>query len=206
MPEQERPGREHLTPEEKDRSLKIALPCSEGIEVPSGQPAQREVGQVTLSTIGDVGLAAEDIAKRLAASPRRLRILPIVGCFFLLYLLSAAVGLYTLKSAPWVRVFVAPLAVVAVATGIFAWLERWKARAREIRFKLRVWEGALGSLGHQAANSVNAVRANLIGFRDAYPECRQDEHLAEIESAVQRLAVVVQQSARPMASQAEARR
>ncbi len=177
-----------------DESLRISLPCSDVVEI----PARREPGQTTFSAIGDVGVAADDLARRLGRPSPQFRLSSVLGFLFLLYVLAASVNLYLLKSPPWVLVFVAPLFMVLVATLAFAGSRRWKARALNSRFELKVWKDALGSLGHQAANSVNTIRANLIAFREAHAQHDSDEHLAEIEAAIQRIDAAVQKAPNPV--------
>jgi hypothetical protein len=61
--------------------------------------------------------------------------------------------------------FVAPLAVVAIAVVAFWRRQVWKFRARDWRFKAKVREDTLNSLAHETANGMNAIRANLAGKR-----------------------------------------
>src|SRR5574337_613343 len=77
---------------------------------------RQEVGQVTLSTIRDVSLAAREAVERAGEPSRRLRWLPVLGFFLLLYVASCWLALSWLKSALWMHVFLVPLLPVLVAT------------------------------------------------------------------------------------------
>jgi len=153
----------------------------------AGTRSKCEDSQVTLSAIGDVSIAAAEAVGPVAAAPLRTRWLPILGFLVLLYAAASLVAIYTLKSAPWVQVFVAPLAVVLVAALAFWRRQVWKIRARHWRFKEIVRQDALNSLAHEAANAVNALRANLAGFSatDAAPSAA--EHRKQVERALDRI-------------------
>jgi hypothetical protein len=185
----------------QERPLQVALPCADSIKVRSprqGGAAKRDVAQVTLSTIGDVSMAAGRAIGRVSEAPRTTRWLPVLGFFLLLYLASCAVALYTLQAAPWMRAFLAPLFPVLVASVAFWLRQRWKFRARAWRFESSGLHDALGSLGHEAINAVNAIRANLIAFRLAHREAVSPEHLEEIELATKRIEAAVQRLQEPV--------
>ncbi len=177
-------------------SPQVALPCSDNIEVPIARAPKRELGQATLSTISEVSVAAEETLSRRRAPARASGWLAVPGFFLLVYIASSLVAIYALKAAPWTRVFLAPLVPVFLATLAFAWSRRWKFRARNLGSDLEAWRNATGSLGHEAANGVNALRANVIAFRLANPHAEGPEHLDEIEQACARLDAAVEKSKR----------
>jgi len=146
-----------------------------------------EASQVTLSTLGDVSLAATDALDRIPDAPRRTRWLPLLGFLFGLYIASSIVAIYTLQSAPWVRAFLTPLAPVVVAAVVFWRRQVWKFHTREWRLKEGTRREALNSLAHETANGVNAIRANLPGFREANSQEVAGEHLEEITRALARI-------------------
>ena len=149
--------------------------------------SQREASQVTLSAIGDVSVAATEAVGRVAAAPRKTRWLPILGFLLLVYIAGSWVAIYTHKSPPWVQAFVAPLLVVLIATLVFWRRQVWKFRARDWRFKQKVQQDALNSLAHETANGVNALRANLEGFKDASWLPTAAEHLKQVERSLGRI-------------------
>ena len=159
---------------------------------------KRPTGQITLSTIGDVSVAAADRVGRVAAS-RRVRKRWIILFCIVLYVATGWLGVHFLKAEPWVRVFLVPLLPVLVATLMLAWRQKTMARAQDGRFRLKIWQDALDGLGHAAANGVTAIRANLISFRAANPQVSGGVHLDEIEGATQRIEAVSQQSQDPIA-------
>ncbi len=178
-------------------SPQVALPCSDNIEVPIARTPKRELGQATLSTISEVSVAAEETLDRVKPPARSSAWLAVLSFFLLVYIVSSLLAIYALRSAPWVRVFLAPLVPVFLATLIFALSRRWKSRARDLNSHQRAWRNAAGSLGHEAANGVNAIWANLIAFRLANPQVEGREHLEEIEQACARLDAAVEKSKRP---------
>ena len=177
-------------------SSQIALPCSDNIEVPLARAAKRDLGQATLSTISEVSVAAQETLSRGKAPSREPGWLAVAGFLLVVYTLSCWLAIAALKSAPWVRVFLAPLAPVVLATLAFALSRRWKFRARDLKSDEQGTRNAVGSLGHEAANGVNAIRANLIAFRLGNPQVQTPEHLDELEQACVRLDAAVQKSQR----------
>jgi len=161
--------------------------------------AKGEVSQVTLSTIGDLSIAADEAISRVSEAPPTRRWLPLPAFFFVIYLACCWLAVYTLKSAPWIRAFLVPLFPVLIATVAFAWRQRWKFRAQDWRFKLDAWRAALVSLGHEATNAANAIRANLVAFQLANPQVSNSEHLDQIQSGTARIEAAVQASRDPMA-------
>ncbi len=178
-------------------SPQIALPCSDNIEIPIARAPKRELGQATLSTISEVSVAAEETLSRAKRPAHASRWLAVPGFFLSIYIASSLLAIYALKSPPWVQVFLAPLVPVFLATLAFALSRRWKSRARNLNSHQRAWQNAAGSLGHEAANGVNAIRANLIAFRLANSQVEGREHLEEIEQACARLDAAVEKSKRP---------
>ena len=162
------------------------------------ESGKRPTGQITLSTIGDVSVAAADRVGRVAASGR-IHKRWIILFFLVLYVATGWLGLHFLKAAPWVRVFIVPLLPVLVATLMLAWRQKTKARAQSGRFRLKIWQDALEGLGHAAANGVTAIRANLVSFRAANPQVSGGVHLDEIEGATRRIEDVIHQSLDPIA-------
>jgi hypothetical protein len=158
-----------------------------GTLLPTPALPKREISQATLSTLGDLSVAASDSIERAAATPRATRWFPILGFFFLVYIATCLVTLFTFKQDPWVRAFLAPLFPVLVATTAFCWRQRWKFRARGERSRSKEWQNALGSLSHEATSAANAIRANLRGFRLAHPQASQSELLSAIELATARI-------------------
>lgn len=164
-------------------------------------PAEKkpEPAQVTLSTIGDVSLATEDALVSLELPSREKRWKAILAFFAVLYISSAGLAWLLVGARAWVRMVLVPLFPVLAATAAFWWRQRWKFHAKEWQFKLKIWEDALDSLGHEAINAVNAIRANLIGFRLANPGVNYPEHLDIIEEEAARIENVVQKSCDPVA-------
>ncbi|MGD1154221.1 MAG: hypothetical protein ABSA41_00145 [Terriglobia bacterium] len=162
----------------------------EGAEAAS----KREPSQVTLSAISDVSIAATDAVGRISAAPRKTRWLPIFGFLLLVYITSGFVAIYTLKSEPWVRAFVAPLVPVLIAGVAFWRRQAWKFRSQEWKFKEQARQNALNSLAHETANGVNAIRANLTGFREVNPQPAAAEHLDQIDRALARIDAALEKS------------
>lgn len=166
----------------------------------AGQPAtseQRTV-QTTLSTIGDLGVASRDMFARGNEQRDSHGVLAVIVFFLLVYVLSVAVAGMTLRSSPLVRLLLMPLAPTVCALAAFLISRVWKCRALESKSHLKIWKEALESLAHEAANAANATRANLTGFLDAHPQFKQAEHLEEIEAAVRRIGVAVQDANDPV--------
>jgi hypothetical protein len=156
---------------------------------------KREISQVTLSTLGDISMAAIDsVVGRAADAPRATRWLTILGFFLLVYVATCLVTLFSFQREPWVRAFLTPLFPVLIATAAFWWGQRWKFRAKGERFKSEVWQNALGSLSHEATSAANAICANLTGFRLANPEASPSELLSAIAHATARIDKALQKS------------
>lgn len=152
---------------------------------------KREVSQVTLSTIGDLSIAAENSIDRIVVARRATRWLSILGFLLLVYVAICLATLFSLKSTPVVRAFLMPIFPTLIATFAFWWRQRWKVRARRESLKLRASEEVLGSLRHEAASAADAIQANLTGLRLADPQVAKSEHLRAIELATARIGKVV---------------
>jgi hypothetical protein len=72
----------------------------------------------------------------------------------------------------------------------FQW-RLWKRRAEASRRDLKIWKEALHAVSFEATNSANAIRANLVDFRETNGAATMSEHLDEIETGVQRIAEIV---------------
>jgi hypothetical protein len=165
---------------------------SEFIKTPQGgdgdgAASKREAGQATLAAISDVSIAATEAMGGISAAPPSTRWLPIAGFLLLIYVASIFVAIFTLKSEPLVRAFLTPLLPVITAALVFWRRQVWKFRTREWRFKERERQGALNSLAHEAANSANAIRANLPGLVEAKDSTAAVEHLKEVDGALARI-------------------
>jgi hypothetical protein len=160
---------------------------------------KRETAQATLSAIGDVGVAASEMFAEGGEAPRTRAWPSLIAFVLLLYVSSVAVALGTFKSAPLVRLLVTPCFLILCAATAFWSSQVWKLRARNLKFRLKIWQDALDSLGHEVANAANAVQMNLTGFRMANPQVQMPEHLDEIKAGVNRIKTVVQKSTDPLA-------
>jgi len=165
-----------------------ALQEGEGAEATS----KREPSQVTLSAISDLSIAATDAVGRVSGAPRKIRWLPILGFLLLVYVVSSFVAIYTLKSEPWVRAFLTPLVPVLIAWVAFWRRQAWKFRSQEWKFQEQARQNALNSLAHETANGVNAIRANLTGFREVNPQPAAAEHLEQIDRALARIDAAIE--------------
>jgi hypothetical protein len=165
-----------------------------GALVPTQSLPKREISQVTLSTLGDISVAATDSIGRAAGAPRATRWFPILGFFLLVYVATCFVTLCSFTSDPRVRAFLTPLFPALVATAPFWWRQRWKFRTMGERFNSKGWQNALGSLSHEASSAANAIRANLAGLRLAHPQASHSELLSAIELATTRIDRALQKS------------
>jgi hypothetical protein len=163
-----------------------------GSLVPALSAPKREISQATLSTLGDLSVAATNSISRAAPAPRSSRWFPILGFFLLVYIATCLVTLFSFKREPWVRAFLTPVFPVLIATATFWWRQRWKFRAKGESFKLKGQQNALGSLSHEASSAANAIRANLAGFRLAHPQVAQSDYLSAIEIATVRIEKALQ--------------
>lgn len=83
--------------------------------------------------------------------------------------------------------FVAPLVLVLIATLAFWRRQVWKFRARRARSLEKAQHDRLNSLAHETANALNAIRANLTGFREANSQAYAAEHGKQVEQALARI-------------------
>jgi hypothetical protein len=165
-----------------------------GTLVPTQLLPKREISQGTLSTVADISVAATESIGHAAAAPGATRWFPILGFILLVYVATCLVTLLSFKRDPWVRAFLTPLFPVLIATAAFRWRQGWKFRAKGESFKLKAQQNALGSLSHEASSAANAIRANLVGFRLAYPQAAQSEFLGAIELATARIDKALQKA------------
>jgi signal transduction histidine kinase len=149
--------------------------------------SKRGDSQITLSAIGDVSVAATESVGQVTSAPRRAHWLPIISFLVGVYVAGAWLAIYTLKSAPWVQAFVAPLPLALVAALAFWRRQAWKFRAREEKFKGKTQQDALNSLAHETANGLNAIRANLSGFEESDSLPSAAEHMKQVERSLQRI-------------------
>lgn len=161
------------------------------------QSKEREVAQVTFSTIGDVSVAASEAMA--ARAPKETTWKPIVVFSLVVYTLSVGLAWLLSGTSPWLVAVLAPLLPVLCATLAFWRRQQWKFRAQNWKFKFKIWEDALDSFGYEAANAVNAIRANLIGFRLANPHVPMAEHLDVIQEETKRIERVLQKAQDPVA-------
>lgn len=70
---------------------------------------KREPSQATLSTVGDITVAATDSIGHLADAPRATRWFPILAFFLLMYVATCLAILFSFKREPWIRAFLTPL-------------------------------------------------------------------------------------------------
>lgn len=157
-------------------------------------PRDRERTQATLSIIGDVSVAASEAMRRPQEDRRIWKPIVMFGIH------TAAAGLlgFFLISSPE-RVRWVPLVVVVVAALGFWDAEYWKRRGGAAERKLSAWQEALNFVGHESANAVNAIRANLSSFRLNHPTPAEADHLEAIDGATQRIEAVIQRAQDPPA-------
>jgi hypothetical protein len=115
-----------------------------GTLVPTQSPPKREISQVTLSTLGDLSVAATDSIDRAAGAPRATRWFPILGFFLFVYVATWLVTLFSFKRHPWLRAFLTPFFPVLVATAAFWERQRWRFRAKGERLKSKAWQESSG--------------------------------------------------------------
>lgn len=95
-----------------------------------------------------------------------------------------------MNQSGWHPILVFFLGLCAL-TCFFRW-RRWKQRARKSEQDLRIWKDALHSVGFETTNAVNAIRANLLDFRQVNPSVAMPEHLDEIETGTQRISRILE--------------
>jgi len=96
-------------------------------------------------------------------------------------------GHYSAQTKLWLSPVVPTLFGVAA----FIQWQRWKVRARARERDLKIWKEALYSVCYEATNAANAIRSNLIAFREANRGVEMAVHLEEIGAGTARIAKVV---------------
>jgi hypothetical protein len=76
---------------------------------------------------------------------------------------------------------------VLIATAAFWRGQVWKYRSKEWRCKEQAQSERLDSLAHVTANGLNAIRANLVGFREAGSLPSAGDHMKQVEQALERI-------------------
>lgn len=168
------------------------------LEEKAQQPRKKEVAQATLSVIGDVSVAASDASSALGEAPRETKWKPVLLCTALVYMGSLGFAWLLARSALWARVLFIPLFPVLCTGAAFWWRQKWKFRAKDWQYKLKIWQDALDSVSHETVNTVNAVRAQLIGFRLANPKVSFPEHLDIIQEETLRVDTIIQKAQDPV--------
>ena len=162
----------------------------------TGAAAKHETGQATLAAISEVSMAATDAVGQIAATPRKTRWLPIAGFLLFVYVAGSFAAIYTLKSEPWIQAFLTPILPALIATLVFWRRQVWKFRSNEWRGKEKARQDALNSLAHEAANGVNAIRANLAGLSEATSETTAEEHRKQVDRALARIDAALERAVR----------
>lgn len=170
-------------------------------EVASTAQSQYQAARGAPSSNGNASLAAfEQDLSQLSQVPQGTIWKPIVIFFVVLFGSSVALAWPLAEhSSAWLRALLIPAFPVLCATALFWRRQSWKFRAKDWKFKLKVGQEVLDSVGYEAINAVNAIRANLIGFRLANPNVSMAEHLDEIENGAHRIDRVIQKSQDPVA-------
>lgn len=91
------------------------------------------------------------------------------------------------------------LALGGFALVCFWQWRRWKAKACKHKADLAVWKEALHAVAFESVNAVNAIRANLLSFREVNPGVSAPQHLNEIERGADRIAAILRIAADPEA-------
>jgi len=167
--------------------------AAQALVSPMAAPKQ-ENSQTTLSTLGDVSIAATDSLGRAGSALQTINWFSIVGFFFLIYFASCLASLLSFQLDRRVLTFFTPLLPVLVATAALWARQRSALRARHERCKSAKWQNALGSLSHEAASAANALRANLTGLRLAHSEASQADLLNALELATARIDKALQKA------------
>ncbi len=162
----------------------------------TGASSKHETGQATLAAISEVSIAATDAVDQIAAAPRKTSWLPIAGFLLFAYVASSFSVIYTLKSEPWVQAFLTPIIPALIAALVFWRCQVWKFRSREWRGKEKARHDALNSLAHEAANGVNAIRANLAGLSEATSETTAEDHRKQVDRALARIDAALERAVR----------
>lgn len=119
--------------------------------------------------------------------------------FALILAFSAGIAWRLLETPAWRQWLVPILFPALCAAAAFRWWQQWKLHTREAEHKVKAWQDALDSVGDDAANAVNAIRASLLRFRRANPEANYPAHLDVIENGAKRIDAVLQRAGDPVA-------
>jgi hypothetical protein len=144
-------------------------------------------GQVTFSAIADLHVAVDNAVHQAAAPRNRLGWAGIAVYTLLAYLAGLA-ALLSLDTPPragdLMKVPLAPAVVCLLA----AWSRaNWKARARKTGSELKTARDSSGSLAHETAAGLDAIRAHTIGLATAVPECASSAHFSQMGRGVDRV-------------------
>ncbi len=84
------------------------------------------------------------------------------------------------------------IAAAAFLFGVLLTGVGWKRYASRAEKRTKAAQQALFAVRFEAGNAVNAIRSNLMVFRDANPAPSAPEHLELIEHALQRIGKAVE--------------
>lgn len=160
--------------------------------------ADRERSQRTVSIIGDVSVAVSEAVERSQTAPPQSSwksLLLFAALFYAGCAAAAWLAVPTLTTRQFLLISLLPAVCGAL---LFRMRQQWKSRAKAAERKLKIWQQALDVLGHETANGINAVRANLIGFRQTHREISSSEHLDQVERATRRMESALRQSRDPI--------
>ena len=162
-------------------------------------PGDRERSQRTISIIGDVSLAASDAVDRAGTAQARASWVALFLFVAGVYAGSIAAARFVVPTLTPRQYLLVPLLPTLCAALAFRLREHWKLRAGTRERKIKIWQEALDLLGHEAANGVNAVRANLMAFLQVQGDPAPSEHLRQIDDATRRIESAVRSSRDPVA-------
>ncbi|RMG56098.1 MAG: hypothetical protein D6723_01120 [Acidobacteria bacterium] len=148
---------------------------------------------------GKASITPTEALGRFSKVPQRTVWRPILLFFLFVYGVSGVLAWSLVGEVLlWPQILSTLAFPVVCATLAFWWRQRWKFRAKTYKFELKVWREALETIGYETANAVNAIRANVIGFRLANPNVAMAEHLDIIEDGTRRIARVLQRGQDPV--------
>jgi hypothetical protein len=162
-------------------------------------PGDRERSQRTISIIGDVSLAASDAVDAAGLAGTRASWVALFLFVAGVYAGSIAAARFVVPTLTPRQYLLVPLLPSLCAAFAFRLRQHWKLRAGNRERKIKIWQEALDSLGHEAANGVNAVRANLMAFLQVQGDPAPSEHLRQVEDATRRIESAVRSSRDPVA-------
>ncbi len=163
--------------------------------LPMVELAEAERVQATLSIVGDVSVAASESMRRAGQPVPRAAWVTVPLFFLPVYALSVGLASLFFAAAGQRLAWLAPLFPALCAAAVFWSRQHWKSRARIRQYRFKSARDALDTLGRQTANSLNAIRANLVSLGMAHPELATEEHLAEIDSASRRIEAAIHKAA-----------